>query len=258
MSGFSDMRDQPDRAGEYVLGVLRGDERRAFEAELARDPVLAAETAAWEQRLLPLALTIPAATPPQTVWARIEAATAVPSTAPGQPRIAAPARPAVLPVAQPRFSLWRSLGFWRGFSMIAAAAAIILAILRPAPMPPAPNLVALLQATPQAPPVSVAVSPVAFTLALRPNGALSVAPVSVRKPPSGRVWQLWAIAPNAKPVSIGLMHVRHTTRFPAGHIPLYLRQPHILFAISVEPPGGSPTGLPTGPVVFTGPLLTLQ
>jgi anti-sigma-K factor RskA len=255
MSGFSDNPDQPDRPGEYVLGVLRGEERRVFEAELARDPRLAAEVAAWEQRLLPLALAVPAAVPPQGIWARIETAISAP------PVRAAPLTPqrGLRQAQSPaRFSLWRSLGFWRGLALAAAAAAIILAILRPVAEPPPPNLVALLQATPQAAPVSPAVSPVAFTLAMRPDGALSIAPVSTRRPPDGRVWQLWAIAPNAKPVSIGLMHVSHMTRFKSRQVPAYLRKPHILFAVSVEPPGGSPTGLPTGPVVFTGPLLTLQ
>ena len=62
----------PDRAGEYVLGVLRGEERRAFEADMARDPVLAAEVAAWEYRLLPLALAVPQAEPPANSWHEIE------------------------------------------------------------------------------------------------------------------------------------------------------------------------------------------
>ncbi len=252
MSGFS---DQPDRPGEYVLGVLRGDERQAFETELARDAALRAEVAAWEQRLLPLALAVTEAEPPQAIWTRIEAELASPiARSP-----IAPAARSPMPVPrQSRFNLWRSLSFWRGFALIAAAAAIILAILRPQAVPPAPNLVALLQATPQAASVSPAVSPVAFTLALRPNGALNVTPVSPRQPPAGQVWELWAIAPNAKPVAVGVMQVSRVTRFSSGRLPASLRKPHILFAVSVEPPGGSPTGQPTGPVVFTGPLLTLQ
>jgi anti-sigma-K factor RskA len=257
MSGMSDSFDPSDPAGDYVLGLLRGGERRAFEAEMALTPGLADEVAAWEQRLLPLALAVPAARPPQALWNRIEAAIAPPAPAARTRTVAPPRQP-----GQARrgsgFSLWRSLAFWRGFSLMAAVAAIILAILRPGAGPPAPDLVAILQATPQAGPVSPGMSPLAFTLAVRPDGGFTMAPVSPRTPPRGHVWQLWAIAPAAKPVSLGLVRARHTTRFKAGQIPVPLRRAHVLIAVSLEPPGGSPTGQPTGPVVFTGPLLRLR
>jgi len=34
-------------------------------------------------------------------------------------------------------------------------------------------------------------------------------------------------------------------------------QPGVVMAVSIEPPGGSPTGAPTGPVVYTGSILEL-
>jgi anti-sigma-K factor RskA len=235
-----------DRPGEYVLGVLRGQERREFEAERARSPALEAEVAAWEERLLPLAQAVPPAAPPPRLWRSIEMA------------LSSGGRDVPVAASPSRFTLWRSLAFWRGFSLLAAAAAIILAILRPQPGPPPPDLVAILQTTPQARTASPAISPVAFTIAMRPDGAASVAPVSRRRPPQHRVWELWAIAPKAKPVPVGLMRVRHTTLFKPGQVPPSLRKPHVLLAVSVEPPGGSPTGQPTGPVMFTGPLLPLR
>ena len=63
---------------------------------------------------------------------------------------------------------------------------------------------------------------------------------------AGQVHELWMIAPDASPVSLGL--AAKTDRWsityptpPAG----------FTFAVSVEPEGGSPTGQPTGPVILT-------
>lgn len=57
--------------------------------------------------------------------------------------------------------------------------------------------------------------------------------------------ELWIIAPNANPVSLGLLQDR----------PLVVTYPEppagFVFAVSVEPEGGSPTGQPTGPVILT-------
>ena len=61
----------------------------------------------------------------------------------------------------------------------------------------------------------------------------------------GQVHELWIIAPNAAPVSLGLLEDR----------PLVVTYPSppegFVFAVSVEPSGGSPTGQPTGPVILT-------
>lgn len=245
MSGSEERPEPvPDRAGEYVLGVMRGEERRAFEEEMARDPALAAEVAAWERRLLPLALAVPPAAPPAPAWDHIASAI-------GFPASAALARPSH------GMRLWRSLTLWRGFAVIAAAAALALAVLRPHPVP-GPDLVAVLQPSALAPPVPPGVSPAAFAVAVHPDGAIGVTPVSTRRPPEGRVWQLWAIAPGKKPVPIGLLRASRPTRLGPGDVPATLRHADIQIAVSVEPPGGSPTGQPTGPVVFAGPLLKLR
>ncbi len=62
---------------------------------------------------------------------------------------------------------------------------------------------------------------------------------------TGQVHELWIIAPGANPVSLGLLEDR----------PLVVSYPAppagFIFAVSVEPEGGSPTGQPTGPVILT-------
>lgn len=221
----------PDRAGEYVLGVLRGEDRRRFEDDMARDPALAAEVAAWEKRLLPLALTVPAAEPPARVWAAIEA------------RIARRQVPGAKSAWRDRF--WNNVTVWRGIGAVAIAAAIILAVLRPYPAAP-PRLVAVLASK---------TGPV-FTVALRENGRMSIAPVASITPPTGKVWQLWAVASGAKPVAIGFVAPGQPNA-PPNEMPAALRHANILLAVTVEPPGGSPTGQPDTPIVFSGPLLPI-
>jgi anti-sigma-K factor RskA len=80
--------------------------------------------------------------------------------------------------------------------------------------------------------------------------------------PGGRVYQLWLLpgedagqGPGAGPVSLGLLDPSAGAgrALPEG----VARQltPGRGVAVSLEPPGGSPTGAPTGPVVYTGVLL---
>ncbi len=72
-------------------------------------------------------------------------------------------------------------------------------------------------------------------------------------PPAGRAFELWGLAPgDAAPVSLGVM--------PPGATSITIEHPAVLprtgmqIMISVEPPGGSPTGKPTGKVVYFGRL----
>jgi anti-sigma factor ChrR (cupin superfamily) len=61
-------------AGDYVLGALCGPELDAFEAHLARNPVLRQQVAVWERQLTPLAALLPEATPRPELWQAIETA----------------------------------------------------------------------------------------------------------------------------------------------------------------------------------------
>ncbi|MCW8306391.1 anti-sigma factor [Acidiphilium sp. PA] len=231
----------PDRAGLYVLGLLRGQERREFEADLAVDPVLAMEVAAWEVRLLPLSLAIAPVEPSEAVWLEIQRILAPRESAGSVPVPASLRR-------RPswRESFWDNVAVWRGIGGIAIAAALAIALLRPQPVP-APGLVAVLSS--KAGPV--------FTVALRSDGGMNIAPVGSIKPPPGKVWQLWAVAGGEKPVPVGFVSAKPSI-LPAHQIPADLRKPNILMAVTVEPPGGSPTGQPDTPIVFAGPILPIN
>ena len=222
------------RAGEYVLGLMRGTERAQFETEMARDPELAQAVAFWEDKLAPLAWDAATETMPATaLWRSIEAA--IKPAPPRQP--------------SPWFAaLWNNLGLWRGIGAIAVAAAIILALINPlANHSRQISMVALL---------NQGAKPL-FTVALRTDGGGQILPLTHAAPPAGKVWELWAVAKGAKPVPIGFLQ-SGPTELRAGDIPAAFRKPGVLIAVTVEQPGGSPTGTPTLPIMFDGPLNSIK
>jgi quercetin dioxygenase-like cupin family protein len=59
-------------AGLLALGCLSADEHAAARRREARDPAFAEAARDWEARLLPLALALPPAEAPESLFARIE------------------------------------------------------------------------------------------------------------------------------------------------------------------------------------------
>jgi anti-sigma-K factor RskA len=221
-------------AGEYVLGTLDWRTAAAVERAMQTDAALREAVAAWEARLAPLAVLATPEAPPPDLWARIEA------SLPRDP--AAAARPA--PMAAPRRTGW----LWRSWALGATAVAAGLAgvlVLRPAEQP-APRLMTVLLTQSDQP---------AWLVEAEGN-ALRLAAVGQQAPPADdRVRQLWALPQGATaPTSLGLIPReagRYTVQPQAVGITPH---PGMLVEITLEPPGGSPTGRPTGPVLFIGRL----
>jgi anti-sigma-K factor RskA len=70
-----------------------------------------------------------------------------------------------------------------------------------------------------------------------------------------RVLELWSVPPEGAPRSLGLISASGSTVLKRERLPAtLLKGGTAALAVSVEPPGGSPTGAPTGPVVFAGKL----
>ena len=71
-----------------------------------------------------------------------------------------------------------------------------------------------------------------------------------------RTLQLWWATATGKPQSLGLIRADGVTVLRPGALTGGLQGSALdHMAVSVEPPGGSPTGQPTGPVVFYGKLV---
>jgi anti-sigma-K factor RskA len=224
--------DGTPTAAEYVLGTLDASERRAFERRLAAEPALRAEVEFWEQRLGPLANEVKSVKPAPELLSRIEAR--LDADAPAQ-----------------RSGLWDSLPFWRwtaiGSTALAAASLLALAFVGHTPAPGAPLVAKLDVPNGQA----------GFVAAFDPGrDSLTIVPASVAAV-NQRVMELWLIAPGDRPRSLGLIEPGRPLQIS---VPADLKgrmAAAATLAVSLEPPGGSPTGLPTGPVIANGKLTKL-
>ncbi len=246
--------EDADLAAEYVLGVLGATERREVEVRLASDAALAADVARWERHFEPLIDQIDAVAVNGYVWERIRSAL---DFAP------AARAPVATPDAQPGF--WSSLSLWRaltGFGFAATAALAIALLGRPPVIEtPAPIVVA--------PPVALPTPRImastlahddgtpGYVAAIDANtGTMTVTPV-IPGHDDGRVPELWLIPEGQTALSLGvvdrdkplLVTIPESMRGGLG--------PQALLAITLEPPGGAPQGVATGPIIAKGAIAML-
>jgi anti-sigma-K factor RskA len=199
-------------AAEYVLGVLDLTERAEAEARLKRDAAFAAMVADWEVKLAGMNDDFAEAPAPNLL-----------------PQIEARLFPKVPAPRKARFGL--NFGWLSGALVAAVLALASIATLAP----PRPQLVASL---------ATADNRLAYRVT-HFGDTLQITRVAGVPAVTGQVHELWIIAPEANPVSLGLLEDQ----------PLVITYPTppegFIFAVSIEPAGGSPTGQPTGPVILT-------
>lgn len=216
-------------ASEYVLGTLRGPARRRFESLLGGHPALRGAVAQWQARLATLDEGVVPVEPSPQAWARLESRLF--------PGALAPA-----PTAW-----WRRAGPWRLLSGLSTAALVaVLVVGQPAP-DVAPPVVVVLAANPQ---VDKAVQ-ARFVASVSADGrALVLRPIDLPQLDARQALELWAVPPEGAPRSLGLVTRDGATTLLRAQ----LLRDTAAFAVSVEPPQGSPTGAPTGPIISVGSL----
>ncbi len=234
--------DVPDElhvlAGEYVLGALDMAEMRAVRRRANTDPDLARAIAAWEEHLSPLADGIVPVAPPAALWSRIADAVAVLPEESAEPvGLHAPAERLVArPPAPPPRRVWP----WQAATAasLALAAGIAAFALLPE-QPPPPRVAALTPAGTTTP---------GFLAETGRDGGMMLTALSTLQVPAGRDLELWVLPKGAKaPTSLGVL--------PAGGRRVTLPvppAPGTQLMVSLEPKGGSPSGAPTGPVLYAG------
>ena len=216
-------------AAEYVLRLLEPAEEAAVAARLSREPALAAEVAAWTTRLSGLDAEVADVMPSAAVKTALEK------------------RLFGLPERQ---SFWQRAGLWQGISLASVAVAAFFAFQTlqvPEPTAPAPLFVSDIAAEDQSLRLLAVYDSASGEVRLTRTAGSAA---------SGRVLQLWAIAGEAAPVSLGVLPEDTTT---AVILPDSLREgvADLVLAVSDEPPGGSPTGAPTGAVLAVGQVSAL-
>jgi anti-sigma-K factor RskA len=287
--------DKDVLAAEYVLGTLDADDRANAQMLLAIDPSFVATVARWERQLGELHSLVEAVEPPESMWERVKArvegtAQAAPLWLPAadEPQQApeTPEPPVVTtdperaeppkPTAPRRIggdvvALRASIRRWRAATgTITALAATLVGVmlmrelrpdmlpgaLRPTPREvirtvevPSPQMaefVAILQQDASSPAFLLTIDLEKRSLSVRKVGAEAQA---------GRSYELWLVSDRAPaPRSLGVIGQNEYT----VHRGLPFDAPTLhnaTYAVSLEPAGGSPTGAPTGPVLYTGKLV---
>jgi anti-sigma-K factor RskA len=222
-------RDDKALAGEYVLGLLEGAARTDVERRIASDAEFAREVEGWRKRLLAFDdATAPGAVSEQ-LWNKIEA---------GVPARAVPAGPSAFA------KFWSSLAVMRATALGATFAALVLAV----------GLGFAVKAARQQP-VMVAVlldgSKAGAVVQAFSDGRVVLVPLVDINVPEGRALEVWTLPSRERgPVSVGLMNRARTLALSLKDLPAPGTDQ--LFEITLEPATGSPTGRPTGPVLFKG------
>lgn len=235
--------DIPDMAAaELALGLLEGEERAHALRRMLAEHGFAQDVERWRAHLAQLFDLWPAMDAPSGVLGRVE------RTIDG-----ADAVPAAPPVAAKRSLFWPVAA---GLSSVAAAAMLVVIVMRPVPVP-----------GPAQQPVPVAVARAPVLVASIDRGKAG-APVTALYDPNSaalrltaatladadRSAELWVIAGDGVPHSLGLLKTSGASYFTVGGANRARLAAGATLAVSIEPVGGSPTGLPTGPVVAKGVL----
>ena len=223
------MSDRPDispddsgLAAEYVLGLLPEAEARALRTRLEAEPVLRAEVLGWEKRFAAMAEAEVDPVPPPSA---VEAQVLVRLFRADETR--------------------RRMGIRRWLAGLAVAGFAALAVLIYTGGPErgiAPDFAARIAAEDETLVLAATLDVETGRLAvLREAGAVA----------AGRAQELWLIAGEATPVSLGVLSTDAETEVivPQALRPLFAGA---VLAVSDEPPTGSPTGAPTGDVLAFG------
>lgn len=215
-------RDQPEildlLAAEFVLGTLIGGARRRFERWRSTDLFVARRVRAWEERLARLVFRLAPVAPSPDVWAAIERRLDAESPSRWRGLAAAVAAIAVLGIG---WLLWQELRPPQAQAVIAAEG-----------------------------------GPVLWRVEVAADGeSIDVSATDAVHVPDRRSLELWALPAEAAPVSLGLMPASGTVRLALDARQLAAIGRAANVAVSEEPPGGSPTGAPTGPVLYVAPIV---
>jgi anti-sigma-K factor RskA len=207
-------------AAEYVLGTLRGAARHRFERWRESSAAVDARCGYWEEQLLPMLGTLKPLEPSAGVWPRIRMRLAL---APEQPRR-------------------------RGSLTLALAASVLLVLFA---------ALLYMRLEPRTLKTATIAAPSGALLwQVEVSGAHGAAArLSVRAGtlarPQGQDYELWALPKSGNPVSLGVLPYGGsslTTSLTASQRQALGAAERL--AVSIEPPGGSPTGQPTGAVVY--------
>lgn len=221
-------------AGELALGVLEGEDLASARRRLIADRSFAREVERWRDHFAMVALRGPEVIPSADLESRVREA------------VRTETQGGVTNLTQRAVARWRAAAGGFAALAVSAAAALVLVLVRP-PMAQGPIGGPVLVAALDAPAAR------ATLLARIKPGRLQL--TGVLPVPEARDAQAWVIDAAGTPHSLGVL--RRAGDQGLETAPQRDPAPGQTLAISIEPLGGAPGPLPTGPVVATGKILTI-
>lgn len=240
-------------AQSYALGTLRGRARTRLETIAREQPAVRAQMLLWQSHFASITELQPSTQPDRTVWTKID--NLVQAEAAATPSLSSPSPARVTP--NPSDSWWRNLGLWQSLTATAVIALLALGLqwnnqvgglqeqLSKAKTEARVQYVAVLNDALSKEAILVTIDASRNELKVKRVGAF-------RETPEQSL-QLWTIAPDAQPKSLGVLSTEEIIKLVSLISNPAQAQ---LLAVSLEPKGGVPeAGGPTGPVLFKGALL---
>jgi anti-sigma-K factor RskA len=227
---------RPDRtqrldllAAQYALGTMSTRARNRMTRVAQTDTVVAAAIRRWEQRLSPLAEGAPPVNPSPRLWKVIALRLGLEPV-----RAAAPA------------PWWNRVAVWRGLALAGFVAAFALGLSLLAPKPAAPeNAIVAILAGQDAKPALIA------TMA-RTDRVLTVKAIAAAVVPPDKALELWMLPTGRPPRSLGVLARGAVATITLPSLPDVAFANVPALAVSLEAAGGSTTGAPQGPVLYSG------
>ncbi|WP_019625064.1 anti-sigma factor domain-containing protein [Thioalkalivibrio sp. ALJT] len=222
-------------AAEYVVGTLRGRARQRFERLLTEVPECQERVDTWQAHLAALPAGLEPVQPPPRVWRNIQDRLWGGLPQPGR----------------------TALRIWRSWAVAASVAVAVMVVVQwpidvtdpvPERVEVAADRIALIHDEDGEPMWVVQANLERQLVAIRAARTVT--------PDDDHAHELWVIADDHDPVSLGVLPEEGRLERPlTAELQALMARAQAL-AVSVEPAGGSPTGLPTGPVILEARLIT--
>jgi len=229
---FADQALRDKLAAEYVLGTMSARARRRFEIYLRGNPQLRNAVSQWEFRLTSLTDAVAPIEPPLRVWRAVHAR---------------------LHFGRGSSAFWENVSFWRLSSLASGLLALALIVFVALPRPEAPvdsgRMVVVMN--------DIVTSKPAMTASWEPGRrggrSLRIRVMGHAEMAANTAWELWMLpGGDQPPVSLGLITTHETQIVKVPQALATRLDASQGLAMSVEPAGGSPTGRPSGPILYAG------
>lgn len=275
--------DQDALAAEYVLGTLDPDERVRAQTLIAGDAAFAARVQFWETRLGALSEMVDPVDPAPQMWERIKARVSErepivemrrPDGSPSPSPANEKDRTTEVVALAGRLRRWRGVAALMSGLAAALAALVALSALIPDRLPASlrlrPQTIEVVRTVESVRTVEVpAKAPGRFVAVLQKDGGepafvltvdLDARTFTMRRvgaeAGAGRSYELWLVSDSLPaPRSLGVVGAEEFTVRPA----LVSYDQDVIsaatYAVSEEPEGGSSSGSPSGPFLWSGKLI---